>query len=156
LPTPPCSAVSAQLFEVIVPARRELTEDERLSLAAWGARGLRLVDVAGKLSVSSNTLRAILQRDERAAMAWARGRAELAEELVGLLLAQARKGNIAAVIFATKAFLGFSETQSLDGGEQRSLVTINLPAAASPEAWAKLIDVQPRSVAAVAEGAARD
>jgi transcriptional regulator with XRE-family HTH domain len=133
--------------------RRELTDPEYLDLAAWGARGLRLEDAAARLGVSRRTLGRILQDDERAAMSWARGRSELAEELTSLLLAQARKGNVVAILYATKCYLGFVEGQAVDGEQRGPLVQITLPAALSPEQWTKTIDVKPRAVAAEAQRA---
>jgi hypothetical protein len=135
-------------------SRRALTDDERLQLAAWAARGLRLDDAAARLGISRRTLGRIFEVDPRAAQAWALGRAELHEELIGTLIAKAKRGDTVALLFSLKTLYGYREGEPLDGGEQRSLVTINLAAAATPEQYAKLIEIRPEAVAALPEGPA--
>src|SRR5262245_42708733 len=98
----------------------ELSETEYERLAAWAARGLRLDDAAARLGTSRRTLGRIFEADERAASAWAVGRAELHEELVSALLAKAKKGDTVSLLFSLKCLFGWREGEPLDGGEQRS------------------------------------
>jgi predicted DNA-binding protein (UPF0251 family) len=132
--------------------RLRLTEDDYVRLSAWGARGLRLEDAAARLGTSRRTLGRALTEDHRAAEAWALGRAELHEELVSKLIEKAKGGDTVSLLFSLKTLFGYREGEPLDGGEQRSLVTINVPAALPPDAYAKLIEVKPRELDAAAEG----
>jgi hypothetical protein len=134
--------------------KRTLDEHDHIQLAAWAAAGHRLVDAAARLKMSPNTLRRIFSEDESAANAWQLGRSELHAELVSKLITKAKAGDTVSLLFALKCLFQYREGEALDGSDQRTLVTINLPAATSPEQYAKLIDVQPRPLAAVSEGSA--
>jgi hypothetical protein len=77
---------------------------ERLAIA-----GLSDAAIAASLRVSPKTWRALVDRDDRVREAIATGRATLETELVGELLARAKAGGTAELIFATKALLGFRD-----------------------------------------------
>ena len=122
----------------------KLGEADYVKLGAWAAAGARLDDAAARLGTSRRSLHRLFQNDERAAQAWAFGRAELHEVLVSKLIEKAKNGDTVSILFALKTLFGYREGEPIDGGEQRSLVTINLPGALAPEQWANLIEVQPR------------
>jgi hypothetical protein len=132
---------------------RALAEDAYVKLGAWAAAGARLEDAAARLGTSRRSLHRFFQSDERAAQAWAIGRAELHEALVSKLIERAKAGEVVPLLFALKSMFGYREGEPLDGGEQRSLVTINLPGALAPEQYAKLVEVTPRALPADAESA---
>lgn len=127
---------------------RDLDESDYVKLGAWAAAGARLDDAAARLGTSRRSLHRLFQSDERAAEAWAIGRAELHEQLVSKLIEKAKAGEVVPLLFALKTLFGYREGELIDGGEQRSLVTINLPAAVSAEQYAKLIEVKPLPLAA--------
>jgi hypothetical protein len=129
--------------------RPAFSEHDYAQLAASAAAGARLQDVALRVGLGSRrALSRRFEQDERAAEAWALGRAELHEKLVSTLISKALNGEVVPLLFLLKTQYGYREGEPLDGGDQRSLVTINLPAAVAPEAWAKLIEVKPLPVAA--------
>jgi hypothetical protein len=84
--------------------------------------------ISKALSISSSTFRRLVREDPEVDHAFQSGRAAWADELTDLLMGMARKGNVAAAIYLTKARLGWSETGSR---EARPNVTINLPPAAA-------------------------
>ena len=72
--------------------------------------------------------------------AWESGIAGLADELTHILLQHARKGNVVAAIFLAKARLGWREG---DAPEARANIVINLPDAATPEAYMRMVGAGP-------------
>ena len=117
-----------------------LTQQGREELTKLARAGLERPTIAAALGVSDTTLGEILKRDPAAEEAHTRGRAGLSDELTHILLAQARAGQVVAAIFLAKARCGWREG---DPPESRPNVTINLPAAADPESYRRMIDVTP-------------
>jgi hypothetical protein len=110
-------------------------------LEAMAAEGCDQRTMAKRLGMRSHsTLRSMAERDDAVAAVIALGHAQLADELTHHLLAAARKGNVIAAIYLTKARLGWR-----DGGETQAVkpnVTIVLPDAATPEAYLRMVAEQ--------------
>jgi hypothetical protein len=108
------------------------------------ANGCSLATTSAALGISETTLTAAADRDKDLKAAIGRGHGALETELVGHLLAHAREGNVTAAIFLLKAKRHFRDVGPTEGKEaERPNITINLPGAASPEDYAKMIDVTP-------------
>jgi hypothetical protein len=100
--------------------------------------------IAKKLGLGSHrTLQCIAERDAEVEEALDIGKALLADELTHLLLANARKGNVIAQIYLTKARLGWREG---DKPDERPNIVINLPDSQTPEAYLRLVSEQQRAV----------
>ena len=97
---------------------RELTQTERERLVGLAASGLSQDLASARLGLAPKTLRAIFKRDDEAFRLWTLGKAELATEVIGLLLTLARRKNTAAVIFASKCLAGLRETGPTEWGEE--------------------------------------
>lgn len=119
-----------------------LTQQGREELTKLARAGLETATIAASLGIADTTLRDMMKRDPSVEQAYAEGRAGLSDELTHILLAQARAGQVVAAIFLAKARCGWREG---DPPESRPNVTINLPAAASPEDYRRTIDVTPQA-----------
>ena len=86
-----------------------LTEEGVEAIEVLASAGLSLEGISGRLGVSRRALGRIREAQPVVAQALARGRSHLEEELAGCLVNLARKGNVAAVIFALKN-LGWSDS----------------------------------------------
>ncbi len=101
--------------------------------------------IAAALGMASTTFGSACRRQPEVAEALQVGRAGLEDELANILLEHARgtrgdnKTSVIAAIYLTKARCGWREG---DQQEVKPNITIQLPAAQSPEAWAKAITVQ--------------
>lgn len=115
----------------VAPAGLELIE--RLA-----AEGQDYRTIAKALGINGTTLQALRKRSPDVQEAWELGQAALGNELTHHLLKAARKGNIVAAIYLSKARLGWREG---DVPEARPNITINLPDAAAPEAYLRTIRV---------------
>lgn len=100
------------------------------------AAGQDFRTVAKALGISGKTLQEARKRQPEVDEAWERGIAGLADELTHILLQHARKGNVVAAIFLAKARLGWREG---DAPEARANIVINLPDAATPEAYMRMV-----------------
>lgn len=96
--------------------------------------------IAKALGISAKTLLEARKRQPEAEEALDRGHAGLADELTHLLLNLARKGNVVAAIYLTKARCGWREG---DAPEARANIIIQLPDANSPEQYMKIIGAGP-------------
>lgn len=109
-------------------------------LEAAAARGLSQAAAASLLGLSngsgSSTLTGCFKAQPEAREAWDRGLAKLEDELTGLLLREARKGSIAAIIFGLKNKAGWSDNGPRDTGPRETHVKITLNGASSREDWA--------------------
>ncbi len=100
--------------------------------------------IAAALGVGTSALRGAMRRQEEVQEALEVGRAGLEDELANILLEHARghrgdnKTSVVAAIYLTKARCGWREG---DQQETKPNIVIQLPAAQSPEAWAKAITV---------------
>jgi hypothetical protein len=118
--------------------RATLTPEGLRALAAMAAEGQDQHSMAAALGMNRSTLQALIKRDEQAEEALNVGKAQLADELTHHLLTAARKGNVVAAIYLTKARLGWVEG---DRPETRPNIIINLPDAATPEAYLRAVSV---------------
>jgi len=107
------------------------------------ANGCSRATVAATLGISEPTLADAATRDPELSAAMERGDGALETELVGHLLAHARDGNVTAAIFLLKAKRHFRDSTPVEPKTDRPNITINLPGAASPEDYARMIDVTP-------------
>ena len=121
--------------------RWALEEHEYLDLAAMAGRGVPLAAAAEHLGTSLMQLQKIIARDEKAQLAWSRGRAMLEEELTGTLVKRGRDGSDSCLIFALKSMFGYSDR----GPEPRQVfhhhrVMIEMPRALDAEQFQQLDD----------------
>lgn len=116
--------------------RRDITDAGLAAVRKMAASGNSKVTIARILGVHPDTLAEMAKRDERVDLALQEGLAALADELTDMLLKMARKGNVAAAIYLTKARLGWREG---DAPDTRPNITINLPDSASPEQYMKRV-----------------
>jgi len=125
--------------------------DRRLGTVTVKPHGLALIErmasvgqdqrtIAKALGISAKTLLEARGRQPEVADALERGHARLADELTHILLRHARRGNVVAAIFLTKARLGWREG---DAPDTRPNIVINLPDATTPEQYMRLINAAP-------------
>ncbi|MDH3667017.1 MAG: hypothetical protein OEN23_08825 [Paracoccaceae bacterium] len=107
------------------------------------ANGCSRATVAATLGISETALANAATRDPDLSASIERGDGALETELVGHLLAHAREGNVTAAIFLLKAKRHFRDSTPVEPKTDRPNITINLPGAASPEDYARMIDVTP-------------
>jgi hypothetical protein len=107
-------------------------------IEAMAAEGQDQATIARKLGLHRKTLMDIVKRCPDVEEVMASGKALLADELTHHLLTAARKGNVVAAIYLTKARLGWVEG---DRPETRPNIIINLPDAATPEAYLRAVSV---------------
>jgi DNA-binding CsgD family transcriptional regulator len=118
--------------------RATLTDEGYKALAAMAAEGQDQASVANAFGMNRSTLQALIKRDQRAEDAMNVGKALLADELTHHLLNAARKGNIIAAIYLTKARLGWREG---DAPDVKPNIIINLPDSMSHEQYLNSIKV---------------
>jgi hypothetical protein len=94
--------------------------------------------IAKRLGIDRKTLDVIRKARPEVDEAFDRGLAALGDELTHHLLNAARNGNIVAMIYLTKARLGWREG---DTPEARPNITIHLPDSQTPEAYMRTIRV---------------
>jgi hypothetical protein len=108
------------------------------------ANGCSRATTAAALGISESALSAAAERDPELASTIERGHGAMETELVGHLMQHARDGNVTAAIFLLKAKAHFRDQgEPSNKTADRPNITINLPGAASPEDYAKMIDVTP-------------
>jgi len=115
----------------ITPAGLALVEE-------LAAEGQDLRTIAKRLGINHQTLNGLRKNVADVEQAIERGQAALGDELTHHLLNAARNGNIVAMIYLTKARLGWREG---DTPEARPNITINLPDSQTPEAYMRSIRV---------------
>lgn len=119
------------------PPRIIITDDGLHLIEALAADGAPQTKIAADLGVGLSKFKKLLAEEESAErMAWERGRAELEHEIAGLLLRAARKGNIIAAIYYSKAQLGWSEQPTITN---QVGVQIVLPDSMDRDSFAKRI-----------------
>jgi predicted DNA-binding protein (UPF0251 family) len=120
-----------------------LTEDELVILEKLSTGGFSQRSIAKRLGVAYDTLQAIVKRDPEASEAVQRGRAAEHDGLCQTMLRAALNGNVTAGIFLLKARHGYVDSGLAPiNNDNRVAVQITLPAAMSPEQYAKMIEVQ--------------
>ncbi len=91
--------------------------------------GLCATSIANRIGLTPSTLSACKKRQPEVALAFEYGKAELEDECSDLLMNMARRGNVIALIYFSKARLGWRDADQVQIGA--SNVTIHLPAAMS-------------------------
>lgn len=107
-------------------------------IEAMAAQGQDQRTIAKRLGIDRRTLDVIRKANVEVDEAFDRGLAALGDELTHHLLNAARNGNIVAMIYLTKARLGWREG---DTPEAKPNITINLPDSQTPEAYMRTIRV---------------
>jgi hypothetical protein len=120
--------------------RATLTPEGYRALSAMAAEGQDQWSMAAALGMNRSTLQNLIKRDPEVEAALNVGKALLADELTHHLLRAARKGNIVAAIYLTKARLGWREG---DAPDVKPNIIIQLPDAQTPEAYMRMIEVNP-------------
>lgn len=105
--------------------------------------GVPETQVARALGINYRTWMRVREEDERVASALAEVRKIEEDELVGLLLDKARKGDTTSIIFALKGRHGYRDQGPTAPTEHRTNIVIHLPDALAPEAYLRMIDVTP-------------
>jgi hypothetical protein len=112
--------------------------------------GLREQSIAARISIDATTFANCKKNQPEIQAAFDAGRAELEEEIAGLLLTSAREGQLSAQIFLAKNHNGFSD-QGIRGEQaQKVEIRINIPAPMSTAEFeelvnaTKVIDVTPK------------
>lgn len=119
--------------------------DEQTDAAARALRSrVPETRIARELGVNYRTWMRLRDEDDRLSSALAEARKAEEEELAGLLIEKARRGETVALIFALKGRHGYRDQGAPPGdGGSRTNIVINLPASMSPDEYSKLIDVTP-------------
>ncbi len=102
------------------------------------AQGQDQRSIAKRLGINHQTFNNLRKTRPEVELALERGHAALGDELTHHLLTAARGGNIVAMIYLTKARLGWREG---DAPEAKPNITINLPDSQTPEAYLRAIRV---------------
>lgn len=89
---------------------RVFSADEIKQVQLLAAR-LTKTQMADYFNISENTLREVEKRQPEVLEAYKKGKVQQIDEVVGHLLEQCRKGNIAGIIFYLKTQAGWSEEQ---------------------------------------------
>lgn len=116
-----------------------VTPDGLRVLEALASQGNDQRTMAKALGISGAVLRHLRDGDEQVREAWDRGLGALASELTHHLLRAARKGNITAAIYLTKARLGWREGDAPEGNRQAVQVNINLPSPLEREEYLRMV-----------------
>ena len=114
-------------------------------IEAMAAEGQDQRTIAKALGIDRKTLTDLRERDPAVALAWERGHGDLASELTHMLLQKAREGNIVAMIYLTKARLGWREGTPADGTAPPSVqVNIQIPAPMTDKEFAMIVEGRAR------------
>lgn len=123
------------------PHRVSITDAGLAMVERLAAEGNDQRTIAKALDLSHTAYRDLIERDEAAREALARGHGALSDELTHHLLSAARKGNITAAIYLTKARLGWIEGQAPDGAPKTAVqVNIQIPRAMTDAEFARVIE----------------
>ena len=101
------------------------------------ANGCAQATIAAALGMPAATFRDVLDRDDALAEAYGEGNARMHDELIGILMQQARDGYAPAAMFLLKASHGYRENTPVQSTDKRT-VNILIPPAASADELAKL------------------
>lgn len=101
------------------------------------ANGCAMASIAAALGMPATTFKEVMERDEALAAAYGEGNAAMHDELVGLLMQQARDGYAPAAMFLLKSAHGYRENTPVAAPDQRT-VNILIPPAATADELAKL------------------
>jgi len=114
---------------------RVLTDEDLDTVELLASKGSSEVSIAFAIRCDPKTWNRLKVRDERVALALAKGKAAQHDYLVGCLHTMAGKGNVAAPIFLLKAKHAYSDQG--DAEQTGPTIVIQMPASLSPEQWAQ-------------------
>ena len=97
--------------------------------------------IARALGMGDDAWRMLRDKDPLVSEAFEKGRGGLEEELGGVLIAKARKGEVAPLIFYLKAACGWRENSPVVA-EHLHLVRLELPVSLSPAEYQAAIDAE--------------
>lgn len=119
--------------------------DDAIDAAADALRsGVAETKVARALGVNFRTWQRLREEDDRLADAGAEAKKLEEEELVGVLMEKARKGEVVPLLFALKARHSYRDQGPAGPGwVSNSNVTINLPPSMSSDEYRRMIDITP-------------
>ena len=125
---------------------------------ALAAKGCLMETIAKALRMSHDTLEACRRRQPEVQAALDRGRGVLHDELVSLLVQQARAGQFVPAMFLLKSRFGYKEGAQLDVNVEHGGVLV-VPAEMTVEEWlarqqaeGNLVDVTPQPAPALYPG----
>lgn len=122
------------------PPKVSLTDTGLELVAELAGEGNDPRTIAKGLGIPYTTFLGLRDRDEAVQEALARGHGTLADELTHHLLKAARKGNITAAIYLTKARLGWVEGQVPEGAPKTAVqVNIQIPRAMSDAEFRRIV-----------------
>lgn len=104
------------------------------------AQGCAIATIAAKLEMPTSTFRDVMERDDDLKSAFDQGTAEMHDELVNLLMVQAREGYAPAAMFLLKASHGYRENTPVRSTDKQT-VNIIIPPAATADELMKLTSV---------------
>ena len=102
------------------------------------SNGCSHATIAAAIGVPPSTFRDLLDRDDDLKAAYEEGHGAMHDELVGLLMEQARSGNVASAIFLLKGSHGYRETTPVLPADKAPAINITIPPAMSAADLAKL------------------
>jgi len=102
------------------------------------SNGCSQATIAAAIGVPPSTFRDLLDRDDDLKAAYEEGHGAMHDELVSLLMEQARSGNVASAIFLLKGSHGYRETTPVQPADKATPVNIVIPPSLSPADLAKL------------------
>ena len=107
-------------------------------------QGRDLASIAAALGTSIDTFREIRKRNPEAQEAVDQGRAALGDELVDILLEQARNGVTVAAIFLAKARCGWREGEGMEGKVvNNTQINIQIPESMPAAEFKAIVDGRP-------------
>jgi len=102
------------------------------------SNGCSQATIAAAIGVPPSTFRDLLDRDDDLKAAYEEGHGAMHDELVGLLMEQARSGNVASAIFLLKGSHGYREHTPVQPADKPPPVNIVIPPSLSPTDLANL------------------
>lgn len=92
------------------------------------SNGCSQATIAAAIGVPPSTFRDLLDRDDDLKAAYEEGHGAMHDELVSLLMEQARSGNVASAIFLLKGSHGYREATPVQPTDKAPTVNIQIPA----------------------------
>ena len=102
------------------------------------SNGCSQATIAAAIGIPPSTFRDLLDRDDDLKAAYEEGHGAMHDELVSLLMEQARSGNVASAIFLLKGSHGYRETTPVQPADKAPAISITIPPAMSASDLAKL------------------
>jgi hypothetical protein len=124
--------------DVVTPSGYQLVE-------LMGANGASQASIAARLGLTHLRFKKLLAKQDgenELRYAWERGRGALEFEFASLLIAEARKGNVLALIYGSKALLNWTDQPA--PAQTNIGLQIQLPAAMDRESYLRSISQLPQ------------